>query len=98
MIHYLKHNAIDKRRWDEAIDRAFNGMIYAKSWYLDIVSPQWDALVSDDYRAVMPLTWRRKFGVYYLYQPFFTQQLGVFTTPLPPEGGYKQPEAGKENL
>jgi hypothetical protein len=78
MIKYLKHQEIVKPRWDEAIDRAFNGIIYAKSWYLDIVSPHWDALVSDDYSAVMPLTWRRKFGVYYLYQPFFTQQLGVF--------------------
>jgi len=89
MIKYLKHKEINKTRWDEAIDNAFNGIIYAKSWYLDIVSPHWDALVSDDYRAVMPLTWRKKYGVHYLYQPFFTQQLGLFAAPLPPEGGYK---------
>ncbi len=39
---------------------------------------QWDALVLDDYEAVMPLTWRKKWGIKYLYQPAFTQQLGIF--------------------
>jgi hypothetical protein len=35
--------------------------------------------VEDDYISVFPLTRKRKFGVNYLYQPFFTQQLGIFT-------------------
>jgi hypothetical protein len=37
----------------------------------------WDALVLEDYLAVMPLTWRRKAGIRYLYQPAFTQQTGI---------------------
>lgn len=41
---------------------------------------EWDALVEDDYQAVMPLCRRRKFGIHYLYQPPFTAQLGVFGT------------------
>jgi hypothetical protein len=28
----------------------------------------------------MPLTWNRKWGIRYLYQPPFTQQLGIFST------------------
>lgn len=80
MIRYLDHPGIDKGKWDAAIDRAVNGNIYAYSWYLDIVSPNWDALVEDAYHAVMPLTWRKKFGIHYLYQPFVTQQLGAFST------------------
>ena len=79
MIKYLKHSGIDKSKWDETVSRSVNGIIYARSWYLDIVSPGWDALVEDDYTAVFPLTHNRKFGVRYLYQPFFTQQLGLFT-------------------
>ena len=39
----------------------------------------WGALIVDDYRMVMPLTWKKKWGIKYLYQPPFIQQLGVFS-------------------
>lgn len=83
MISYLNHDAIDPTLWDECIAQAPNGNVYAWSWYLDIVHPGWDALVevSDGkYLAVMPITWKEKYGIYYLCQPFFVQQLGVFST------------------
>jgi hypothetical protein len=79
MIRYLAHEEIDVAKWDAAIEASANGMVYAKSWYLDIVSPGWQALVQDDYKTVFPLTSRKKYGVSYLHQPFFTQQLGVFS-------------------
>ena len=78
MIRFLSHSEIDPEKWDAAIDASYNGMVYAKSWYLNIVSPGWQALVEDEYRIVFPLTSRKKFGLNYLHQPFFTQQLGVF--------------------
>ncbi len=77
-IHYLEHADIDKSKWDRCIDNAGNGLIYAYSFYLDTMAKQWDALVLDDYAAVMPLTWNKKYGIHYLYQPFLTAQLGVF--------------------
>lgn len=77
MINYLEHKAIDKAKWDAIIAEC--GNIYAYSWYLDIVHPGWEALVEDDYQAVMPLTGGNKFGIQYLYQPYFVQQLGVFS-------------------
>lgn len=77
MIQYLQHNQIDKSKWDATIAEC--GNIYAFSWYLDIVHPQWEALVEDDYHSVMPLTGGKKFGINYLYQPYFVQQLGVFS-------------------
>lgn len=80
VIRYLAHAEIDKARWDNCIERSPNRMPYASAWWLDAVCPQWEALVMDDYRAVMPLTRNRKMGIHYLYQPFFTQQLGVFCT------------------
>jgi hypothetical protein len=79
MIRYLRNPDIDKSKWDECINRSVNGIIYAHSWYLDIVSPGWDALVEDDYITLFPLTRNRKFGINYLFQPYFTQQLGLFT-------------------
>lgn len=84
MIQYLEHNQIDKKKWDATIEEC--GNIYAYSWYLDIVHPGWEALVEEDYQSVMPLTGGKKFGVNYLYQPYFVQQLGVFSkSPISPE-------------
>lgn len=79
MIEYLKHSEIDKKKWDKAIDLSANNLIYAYSWYLDIVSPGWNALIEDDYSAIMPLTRNKKYGVEYIYPPYFAQQLGVFS-------------------
>lgn len=77
-LSYIKHNDIDKRKWDDCLSASPNDLIYAHSFYLDIMSPGWHALVMNDYESVMPLTWRKKAGIKYLYQPSFTQQLGVF--------------------
>ncbi|TND09789.1 MAG: hypothetical protein FD123_913 [Bacteroidetes bacterium] len=79
MIRYVRHNEIDRARWDECIRRSFNGIIYAYSWYLDVVCPAWEALVEENYQGVMPLPAAKKFGFHYLFPPFFIQQLGVFS-------------------
>lgn len=78
MINYLTHTEIDRQKWDACIDHALNALPYAYTWYLDQAAPGWDALVMDDYEAVFPLTHARKYGIDYLYQPLFTQQLGLF--------------------
>ena len=80
MIRYLKHKEIDLNKWDDCISQAINGIFYAYAWYLDMVSPSWDAIVENDYESVMPLPRRTKWGVEYVYQPYFVQQLGVFST------------------
>src|SRR6187549_1394953 len=77
-IQYLSHKEIDKTKWDACIEQASNGLIYPYSFYLDAMAKHWDALVLNDYEAIMPLTWNRKYGFYYLYQPAFTASLGIF--------------------
>ena len=77
-IKYLPREAIDDTKWDACIGNAGNGLIYANSFYLDTIADNWDALVMNDYEAVMPLTWRKKYGIYYLYQPFLVAQSGLF--------------------
>lgn len=82
MIRYLKHEDIDKDQWNATLRNSQNRMVYAASWYLDIVSPQWEALVEDNYKSIMPLPAKKKYGLAYLIQPLFVQQLGVFS-PFP---------------
>lgn len=82
MIQYLTHDQIDKNRWDACVNQSVNGNVYAWSWYLDIVHPGWDALVEvieGNYLTIMPITKKKKYGISYLCQPFFVQQLGVFS-------------------
>ena len=77
-IQYISHQQIDKQKWDNCIAESSNGLIYGYSFYLDNMAKHWDALVLGDYENVMPLTWNKKYGIRYLYQPFLTAQLGIF--------------------
>jgi len=78
-IRYIKNRDIDKSKWDETVRFSKNGLIYAYSWYLDIVSNNWDALIAADYSYIFPLIWEKKYFINYIYQPYFTQQSGVFS-------------------
>ena len=79
MIKHLTHTQINKVLWDKAITNSINELMYAYSWYLDVVCKNWEALVLGNYEVVMPLTAKKKFTINYLYNPFFVQQLGVFS-------------------
>ncbi|MFW5892579.1 MAG: GNAT family N-acetyltransferase [Bacteroidota bacterium] len=79
MIKFYENEKIDFEKWDECIEKSINGIIYPFSFYLNQVSPGWCALVLNDYEAVMPLPVKKKWGVHYIMQPIFVQQLGVFS-------------------
>lgn len=79
MIRLLKNRAINRRAWNDCIAKSKNEMPYAYTWFLDAVSPMWEALVWNNYDYVMPLPVKKKCGLKYIAQPFFTQQLGVFS-------------------
>ncbi len=75
----MEREEIDAERWDETIARSSPETLYPYSWYLDSSAGRWSALLTGDYRMVMPLPWKRKLGIRYLYHPLYTQQLGVFS-------------------
>lgn len=77
-IQYLQRHEMNTQKWDSCIDAASNGLIYAYSKYLDKMATNWDGIVINDYEAVLPLPWRKKYGFYYLYPPYLTAQLGLF--------------------
>ncbi|HRN92531.1 MAG TPA: GNAT family N-acetyltransferase [Ferruginibacter sp.] len=78
MIRHLSYEAIDQQRWDACIDDAAHPLVYAYSFYLNAMAGRWNALVLNDYEAVMPIPCRKKLGIQYVYQPAFIQQLGIF--------------------
>lgn len=75
---YIKHDRIDFVKWDQAIVHSRLPTVFAQSYFLNATSPGWDALIINDYESVFPLPWKRKFGILYLPQPYFTGQLGAF--------------------
>lgn len=76
---YLNQQEIDHDLWDESLRKSPGRCIYACSWYLDRITDHWGALVLGDYEAFMPLPWRKKWGIKYLYQPAFFQRSGIFS-------------------
>ncbi|WP_298765639.1 hypothetical protein [uncultured Polaribacter sp.] len=79
MIKYIKRKDLDVEKYNYCIENSLQSRIYAFSWYLDIVATNWDVLVLNDYKAVMPIPWKKKYGIKYVTQPVFCQQLGVFS-------------------
>jgi len=80
VIRFYANNEINKQKWDSCIENSTKGLIYAYAWYLDIVSPNWSALIKEDYKTVFPLPIKKKLGISYISQPLFTQQLGLFSS------------------
>ena len=78
-IQYVDHHQIDPTKWDSAILRSPHPLAYGLFEYLNAVcESQWDALIYNDYEAVFPLPFKKKFGIKYIVQPVFCQQLGAF--------------------
>jgi hypothetical protein len=80
MIRYLKHHEIDKAKWDKCCSNAGNRFWFCKSWFLDLVSPNWHGIVSDNYETIMAVPVKRKFGINYIIQPFMMPQGGIVAT------------------
>jgi len=78
MINYVKRKDLDVVKYDYCIENAIQSRIYAYSWYLDIVADNWDVLILNDYEAVMPIPWKRKYGIKYVYPLLWVLELGVF--------------------
>jgi len=82
-IKLLHNRDIDLPRWDNIILGASNSRVYAESWYLDIIHPDWMGIIYNDYEYVMPVIVSRKWGISYLFQPTYAQQHGIFPTSTP---------------
>lgn len=79
VISYFERHEIDPVKWDHCISSVSHKLIYGYSWYLDAMADHWGALILNDYEAVMPLPWRRKWGFPYIYTPHFCNPLGIFS-------------------
>jgi hypothetical protein len=82
-IKFLHNSDIDIQKWDQVVGNAVNSRVYALSWYLNILQPDWHGLVYGDYIYVMPVFFSKKWGIHYMFQPIYAQQHGIFPPPEP---------------
>ena len=76
-IQYLPGTQIDKEKWNLCVANNKRSYIYAYTWYLDAAADNWDGLVWGDYEIILPVTWRKKWGIKYIYQPVYAQVLPI---------------------
>ena len=77
-IDIIPSYKIDQQKWNACIGESKNSLIYAYAFYLDYMCNNWHAIILNDYEAIMPVPWRKKFGIRYCYDVPFIQQLGIF--------------------
>lgn len=78
-LQKIKRKNLDVKKYSKAINEALNYRIYAEYWYLDVLTKErWECWVYGDYDIVMPIPLQYKFGIKFVLQPIFCQQLGVF--------------------
>lgn len=80
-IRLVSNKDIDRAKWDRCNQFSGNTSVYVNCWFLDIVCPSWKGLIWGDYEYIMPLPFRRKFGISFLAQPIYAQQFGIFPEP-----------------
>lgn len=85
-VRFIPHNLINTAMWDSCIENSMNGCIFAYSWYLNYACQEWNALIADDYKYVMPLPLEKKWGANLVRTPDFIEYLGIFgQNPILPE-------------
>lgn len=78
-IRKIKRKNLDLEKYSKTLNESFNHRIYAETWYLDILTDgKWECLVFGDYEVIMPIPFQFKFGIKFVLQPIYCQQLGVF--------------------
>jgi hypothetical protein len=80
-IRLIERKEIDTDRWDRCVRESSCSDVYALSGWLDIMSEHWSGLVQDDYAAVLPIPWNRKYFLSYIYTPRFTSPLPLCGEP-----------------
>ncbi|WP_165933455.1 GNAT family N-acetyltransferase [Arundinibacter roseus] len=78
----LKRQEINDHAWNSLLTKSVYQSPYAYTGYLDCVSPNWQALVwpsTTQYKIILPLPIKKKWGITVIQQPLFCQFLGFFS-------------------
>lgn len=90
-LQKIKRKNLDVEKYSNALNNSLNYRIYAEHWYLDILTnKQWECWIYGDYEVIMPVPLQYKFGIKFVIQPTYCQQLGVFYKEKISEGLFRE--------
>lgn len=82
LIKILRYKDIDVQKWNDCLAKIPFAHFYALHAYLSSICT-WDAIVvsnkDGNYVGLLPLPFKKTFGIRYLSHPYFCQQLGYFS-------------------
>ena len=88
MIRYLERGDLDLEKYNNCIEKSIQFNVFGYSWYLDIACEKWGVYVLNDYDAVMPIPWRKKMFIKYVYPPLWIIQLGIYSKVIEDENEF----------
>jgi hypothetical protein len=77
----LERSQVEDEAWNAFIASSPQAAPYGCTWYLDVVWPGWKAIVvteKDQILAALPFSLSKKHGITYVFNPKFSQYVGLF--------------------
>jgi hypothetical protein len=74
MLRRCLRTEIDTKKWDELCLSTPSSSIYTKSWFLDALNPNWEALIDDKRNTAFPFFSKKDMGKRIVYQPQYAQK------------------------
>lgn len=88
MITRVSRKELNIEKYNSCITNALQTNVFGYSWYLDGICTNWDVLVLNDYEAVMPIPWRKKYFLKYVYIPLWLIELGIYSPEVEDENEF----------
>jgi hypothetical protein len=84
VLRLLHFPDLDLARWEACVAASSGAMPYVQAWWLQATAGRWSAVVelgpSGEYHSLLPLPLKWRPWGQIVYQPLFTQQLGLVLT------------------
>ena len=76
-MKFVERKDIDLKKWEARIDTDAIENIFNRSWYLDAVADNWGAIITEDYKTILPVPYTIKLGLKQMYQAPFTREYDI---------------------
>jgi len=78
-LQFIHNKDINYQRWNNCIQKAYNGNVFGYTWYLNIMDDDWYAIIEEDYSSIMPVFAFKKYKRYIGYSPELGGQFGIYS-------------------